>query len=70
MARITAGIAVSHAPTIDFGYGTGKQEDPVWKPIFDSFIPLRDYFAHSRPRATVYIFNDHVSSSGFMGVHF
>jgi gallate dioxygenase len=65
MARIVGGIAVSHTPTIGFAYDTGKQQDPAWAPIFESFEPVRAWFEDKRPDALVYIFNDHVTSFFF-----
>src|SRR5262245_64366840 len=35
MARIVGMIATSHTPTIGFALDGKKQEDPVWKPIFE-----------------------------------
>lgn len=40
MARIVGMIATSHTPTIGFAHDGNKQEDPVWKPIFDAYAPI------------------------------
>jgi gallate dioxygenase len=65
MARIIGGVGASHTPTIGFAYDTNKQTDPAWAPIFESFKPVREWFAQKRPDAIVYIFNDHVTSFFF-----
>jgi gallate dioxygenase len=65
MARIIGALATSHTPTIGFAVDTGKQNDPVWKPIFDAYVPMREWLARKRPDVLVYIFNDHVTSFFF-----
>jgi gallate dioxygenase len=65
MARIIGALATSHTPTIGFAVDTGKQHDPVWKPIFEAYVPMREWLASRRPDVLVYIFNDHVTSFFF-----
>jgi gallate dioxygenase len=65
MATIVGGIAASHTPTIGFAFDKGKQDDPVWKPIFDGFRPLQDWLAQKKPDVLLFIFNDHVTSFFF-----
>ena len=65
MARIIGAIAASHTPTIGFAFDQKKQGDPVWKPIFEAFGPVRDWIAAKRPDALIVIYNDHVTSFFF-----
>lgn len=65
MARIIGGIACSHTPTIGFAVDRDKQTDPVWKPIFDNFQPVRDWIEQKQPDVLFMIFNDHVTSFFF-----
>jgi gallate dioxygenase len=65
MARIIGALASSHTPTIGFAYDKNKGDDPVWKPIFEMFAPLRQWLAEKKPDAIVYICNDHVTSFFF-----
>ena len=65
MAKILGGLAVSHTPTIGFAYDTGKQNDPAWAPIFESFRPVQQWLEQKKPEALVYVFNDHVTSFFF-----
>ncbi|MFM0285953.1 gallate dioxygenase [Paraburkholderia megapolitana] len=65
MARIIGGVAVSHTPTIGFAFDAGKQNDPVWAPIFENFAPIQAWFEAKKPDALVYIYNDHVTSFFF-----
>ena len=41
MARIIGGVATSHTPTIGFAFDRNKQDDPVWKPIFEAYEPIK-----------------------------
>lgn len=65
MARIIGGIACSHTPTIGFAADGDKRNDPVWKPIFDGFEPVRQWLADKKPDALFMIYNDHVTSFFF-----
>lgn len=65
MARILGAIGASHTPTIGFAQDAGKQDDPVWRPIFEGFAPLRAWLAEQRPDAMVLVYNDHVTSFFF-----
>ena len=65
MARILGAISTSHTPTIGFAFDKKKQDDPVWKPIFDAYGPIRQWLAEKKPDALFVIFNDHVTSFFF-----
>ena len=65
MARILGGIGSSHTPTIGFALDTKKQNDPVWKPIFAGFEPVRKWLADKRPDVLFFVYNDHVTSFFF-----
>lgn len=65
MARIIGAIATSHTPTIGFAYDGKKQNDPVWKPIFDAYEPIKAWLAQKKPDVLFMIYNDHVTSFFF-----
>jgi gallate dioxygenase len=65
MARILGAIASSHTPTIGFALDKGKQQDPVWAPIFAAYEPIRQWLADQRPDVLFFIYNDHVTSFFF-----
>jgi gallate dioxygenase len=65
MARIIGGIATSHTPTIGFAYDANKQADPVWKPIFEGYEPIKAWLKEKKPDALFVIYNDHVTSFFF-----
>ncbi|HEX7709634.1 MAG TPA: gallate dioxygenase [Sphingomonadaceae bacterium] len=62
MATIVGGIATSHTPTIAFAKDAGKFEDPVWKPIFEGYEPVKEWFREKQPDVLVYIYNDHMTA--------
>jgi gallate dioxygenase len=65
MARLIGALATSHTPTIGFALDAGKHNDPVWKPIFDGFAPLREWLGEKDPDALIVIYNDHVTAFFF-----
>jgi gallate dioxygenase len=65
MARIIGGIGSSHTPTIGFALDAGKQNDPVWAPIFAGYEPVRRWLAQKQPDVLFFIYNDHVTSFFF-----
>ena len=65
MARIVGMIATSHTPTIGFAFDGSKQEDPVWKPIFQAYEPIKAWLDEKKPDALFVIYNDHVTSFFF-----
>ncbi|KQP49549.1 gallate dioxygenase [Pseudorhodoferax sp. Leaf274] len=65
MATIVGGIAASHTPTIGFAFDRDKQDDPVWKPIFDAFRPVQEWIAAKRPDVLLMVYNDHATSFFF-----
>lgn len=62
MATIVGGVATSHTPTIAFAKDAKKFDDPVWKPIFEGYAPVQDWFREKRPDVLIYIYNDHMTS--------
>jgi gallate dioxygenase len=62
MATIVGGVATSHTPTIAFAKDAKKFDDPVWKPIFEGYAPVQQWFRDKRPDVLVYIYNDHMTS--------
>ena len=65
MAKIIGAIATSHTPTIGFAKDRGLENDPIWKPIFDAYKPIRAWLAEKRPDVLVTIYNDHITSFFF-----
>ena len=59
MARIIGGFVTSHVPAIGGAIAKNLQQDPYWKPFFDQFPPVREWFAAHKPDVLVVIYNDH-----------
>ena len=65
MAKIIGAIATSHTPTIGFAFDRNKQDDPVWKPIFEAYAPIQKWIAEKKPDVLFITYNDHVTSFFF-----
>lgn len=65
MATIIGAIASSHTPTIGFALDAGKQDDPVWAPIFAAYAPVRAWLEETKPDVLLVVYNDHVTSFFF-----
>jgi len=65
MARIVGMIATSHTPTIGFAFDGKKQDDPVWKPIFEAYEPIKNWLDEKKPDVLFIVYNDHVTSFFF-----
>ncbi len=59
MGRIVAGIGTSHVPSIGGAYDRGKTALPAWKPLFDAYIPVREWLKAQRPDVCIMVYNDH-----------
>ncbi|HUK35867.1 MAG TPA: class III extradiol dioxygenase family protein [Vicinamibacterales bacterium] len=59
MARIVGAVATSHIPLIGKAIAMGWQNDPAWKPFFDSYSPVQDWLRSVRPDVAVVVYNDH-----------
>lgn len=62
MARIIAGIAASHTPTIGFAKDTKTEDDPDWADVFKVFKPLQQWLSERQPDVLFLIYNDHITS--------
>src|SRR5262245_11734063 len=59
MARIVAGIGLSHVPSVGAVYDRGRQQDAAWKPLFDAYVPVREWLQRLRPDVAIVVYNDH-----------
>ena len=60
MARIVAGIGVSHVPSIGPAYDKKRQNEPDWKPLFDGVAPVKKWLAEEvKPDVAIVVYNDH-----------
>jgi protocatechuate 4,5-dioxygenase beta chain len=59
MGRIVAGIGTSHVPSIGGAYDRGKAGTPAWKPLFDAYVPVREWLEQLQPDVCIMVYNDH-----------
>jgi hypothetical protein len=59
MGKIIAGIGTSHVPSIGGAYDRGAQAEPDWKPLFDAYVPVREWLADLKPDIAIMVYNDH-----------
>ena len=59
MARIIAGIGLSHVPSVGPVIDRGRQAAPAWKPLFDAYVPVRAWLEKLKPDVAIVVYNDH-----------
>ncbi len=62
MARITAGLAVSHIPAIGAAWDMGKTEEPYWQPVFEGFEWSKQWMRDHTPDVIILVYNDHADA--------
>jgi protocatechuate 4,5-dioxygenase beta chain len=62
MARITAGLAMSHVPAIGRAIDTGATTEPYWAPLFKGFEFSKTWEAANRPDVVFLVYNDHATA--------
>jgi gallate dioxygenase len=61
-ARIIGGLGSPHAPSIGAAIDRGEQDTPDWKPLFDGYVPMREWLARERPDVLIVFYNDHFTT--------
>jgi protocatechuate 4,5-dioxygenase beta chain len=59
MGTIVAGIGTSHVPSIGGAYDRGKQGNPAWAPLFDAYVPVREWLTELKIDVAIMVYNDH-----------
>jgi protocatechuate 4,5-dioxygenase beta chain len=62
MARVTAGVAMSHVPAIGAALDNGKSAESYWAPLFEGFEFSTRWIAEHPPDVVFLVFNDHASA--------
>jgi len=62
MARITAGVAMSHVPAIGAAIDNGKTQEEYWDPVFKGFEFSKAWIATEKPDVIFLVYNDHASA--------
>jgi protocatechuate 4,5-dioxygenase beta chain len=68
MARLTAGVAMSHVPAIGVAVDLGKTEESYWKPLFQGFEFSKKWIADEKPDVIFLVYNDHASAFGLENI--
>ena len=64
-SRIVAGIGLSHVPSVGPVVDRKRDQDPAWKPLFDAYVPVREWLARLKPDVAIVVYNDHVADFSF-----
>ncbi len=62
MARITAGVGSSHVPAIGAALDNGRQDLPLWRPIFEGYQWVKYWMSENTPDVVILVYNDHASN--------
>jgi protocatechuate 4,5-dioxygenase beta chain len=65
MARIVGGIGLSHVPSVGPVVDRNRTQEPAWKPLFDAYVPVREWLARLRPDVAIVVYNDHAADFSF-----
>jgi len=68
MAKVTAGVAMSHVPAIGAAVDLGKTEQDYWKPVFSGFEFSKDWIATEKPDVIFLVYNDHATAFGLENI--
>jgi protocatechuate 4,5-dioxygenase beta chain len=53
------GIGLSHVPSIGPVVDRNRTQEPAWKPLFDAYVPVREWLSQLKPDVAIVIYNDH-----------
>jgi protocatechuate 4,5-dioxygenase beta chain len=59
MGRIVGGIGLSHVPSIGPVVDRARTQEPAWKPLFDAYVPVREWLGRLKPDVAIVVYNDH-----------
>jgi protocatechuate 4,5-dioxygenase beta chain len=58
-SRIVGGLGLSHVPSVGVAYDRGKLQTEAWKPLWDAYVPVREWLARLAPDVAIVVYNDH-----------
>jgi protocatechuate 4,5-dioxygenase beta chain len=65
MGGIVGGVGLSHVPSIGPVVDRNRTQEPAWKPLFDAYIPVREWLARLKPDVAIVVYNDHAADFSF-----
>ena len=58
-SSIVAGLGLSHVPSVGVAYDRGKLQAPAWKPLWEAYVPVREWLSALKPDVAIVVYNDH-----------
>jgi protocatechuate 4,5-dioxygenase, beta chain len=52
-------VGLSHVPSVGPVVDRGRQAEPAWKPLFDAYVPVREWLQKLKPDVAIVVYNDH-----------
>jgi len=65
MGRIVGGVGLSHVPSVGPVVDRGRQAEPAWRPLFDAYVPVREWLSEINPDVAIVVYNDHAADFSF-----
>jgi aromatic ring-opening dioxygenase catalytic subunit (LigB family) len=65
MGRIVGGLGLSHVPSVGPVVDRNRTQEAAWKPLFDAYIPVREWLAELKPDVAIVVYNDHAADFSF-----
>ena len=65
MGKVVGGIGLSHVPSIGPVVDRDRTQEPAWKPLFDAYVPVRDWLQRLKPDVAIVVYNDHAADFSF-----
>ena len=65
MGRIVGGVGLSHVPSIGPVVDRNRTQEPAWKPLFDAYVPVREWLQRLKADVAIVIYNDHAADFSF-----
>ncbi|SLN71022.1 Protocatechuate 4,5-dioxygenase beta chain [Roseivivax jejudonensis] len=59
MAKLVGAVTTSHVPSIGIAMDKGITQDDYWKPLFDGYLPAKEFVKELAPDVTIVVYNDH-----------
>ncbi len=58
-SRVVGGVGLSHVPSVGVAVDRGKMQTPAWKPLWDAYVPVREWLGNLQPDVAIVVYNDH-----------
>jgi len=65
MGKVVGGIGLSHVPSVGPVVDRNRTQEPAWKPLFDAYVPVREWLQRLKPHVAIVVYNDHAADFSF-----